>query len=286
MQTNQIDDDEDRPLVCLSLGAGVQSSTLLMLSIHGELERPDHVIFADTGFEPEAVYRHVQWCRKQCMKAGITFHVVRAPLDMLEDFEAFERGEKKYWDARPPLYVTQCGEAGDSQARRQCTDRAKLRPVRTKQKELLGVTSARGLPDAAIIDMVGISTDEARRAAPALDRWVDRQFPLIDPLRMSRADCQAWWQKHYPHVPLPSSSCILCPFKTAAMWAQMKRSQPTDFAKACEYDHRIRAAYRSQTGQDTYIYNGWIPLEEAPLDNGQLTLDLDDAISCSGGCGL
>ena len=32
----------------LSLGAGVQSSTVLRLAIHGEIERPDHVVFADT----------------------------------------------------------------------------------------------------------------------------------------------------------------------------------------------------------------------------------------------
>lgn len=275
-----------KPLRTLSLGAGVQSTTMLMLAIHGEIERPDHVIFSDTGLEPKAVYRHAEWCKKQCMKAGIPFHIVKAPMDMREDFEAFERGEKKYWDARPPLYVTQCGETGDSQARRQCTDRAKLRPIRKKQKELLGVETARGLPDAAITDMIGISTDEARRAAPALDRWVDRVFPLIDPMKMSRADCQAWWQNHYPHVSLPSSSCVICPFKTTAMWAQMKRSQPEDFAYACDLDDRIRAAYQTQTGQDTFIHNRWVPLREADLNEDQQSLDLADAIYCSGGCGL
>lgn len=273
-------------MIFLSLGAGVQSSTMLMLAIHGEIERPGHVIFSDTGLEPRAVYRHVEWCKKQCMKAGIPFHIVKAPMDMREDFEAFERGEKKYWDARPPLYVTHCGEKGDGQARRQCTDRAKMRPVRKKQKELLGVKTARGLPEASIIDMIGISTDEARRATPALDRWVDRVFPLIDPLKMSRADCQAWWQNNYPRVSLPSSSCVICPFKTAAMWAQMKRDQPEDFTDACDLDDRIRAAYQKKTQQDTYIHNGWIPLRNANLNEGQQTLDLDDEIYCAGGCGL
>lgn len=41
-----------KPLKILSLGAGVQSTTLLLLAERGELERPDRAIFADTGWEP------------------------------------------------------------------------------------------------------------------------------------------------------------------------------------------------------------------------------------------
>jgi 3'-phosphoadenosine 5'-phosphosulfate sulfotransferase (PAPS reductase)/FAD synthetase len=272
--------------VFLSLGAGVQSTVLLMLAIRGEIERPDHVIFADTGFEPAAVYRHVEWCRRQSEKAGIPFHVVKAPLDMREDFEAFERGDKKYFDARPPLYVTQCGEVGNSQARRQCTDRAKIRPVQRKQIELLGRATARGLPDGIAITMVGISTDEARRAAPSREKWIDRVFPLIDPLKMSRADCQAWWEKHYPHVRLVASSCVICPYKTPAMWAAMKRDQPEDWMQATEYDARMRAAYELRTGQSTYLHRDFLPLDQAELNEGQGSLALDDEIYCAGGCGL
>ena len=43
----------------LSFGAGVQSTTLLLLSCDGLLPRLDHVIFADTQWEPQAVYRHL-----------------------------------------------------------------------------------------------------------------------------------------------------------------------------------------------------------------------------------
>ena len=38
----------------LSLGAGVQSSTLLLMACHGELEL-DAAIFADTQWEPQWV---------------------------------------------------------------------------------------------------------------------------------------------------------------------------------------------------------------------------------------
>lgn len=46
----------------LSLGAGVQSTTLALMAAHGEIgPMPDAAIFADTGNEPDAVYDHLQW---------------------------------------------------------------------------------------------------------------------------------------------------------------------------------------------------------------------------------
>ncbi len=60
----------------LSLGGGVQSSVMLMMAIQGEIERPDHVLFADTGWDGERTMDHVAWCETQCVKAGLPFHRV------------------------------------------------------------------------------------------------------------------------------------------------------------------------------------------------------------------
>ena len=48
---------------CLSLGAGVQSTTMSLMVAHGVIEPPDFAIFADTGWEPRAVYDHLAWLR-------------------------------------------------------------------------------------------------------------------------------------------------------------------------------------------------------------------------------
>lgn len=46
----------------LSLGAGVQSTTLALMAAHGEIgPMPDCAIFADTHWEPKAVYAHLNW---------------------------------------------------------------------------------------------------------------------------------------------------------------------------------------------------------------------------------
>src|SRR5205085_283814 len=46
----------------ISLGAGVQSTTLALMAAHGEIgPMPDAAVFADTGWEPRKVYDHLGW---------------------------------------------------------------------------------------------------------------------------------------------------------------------------------------------------------------------------------
>jgi 3'-phosphoadenosine 5'-phosphosulfate sulfotransferase (PAPS reductase)/FAD synthetase len=50
----------------LSLGAGVQSSTLALMAAVGEVTpMPDGAIFADTQAEPAGVYRWLDWLEKR-----------------------------------------------------------------------------------------------------------------------------------------------------------------------------------------------------------------------------
>jgi hypothetical protein len=61
----------------LSLGAGVQSLTVLLLACEGKIPKFDHALLADTGWEPRAV--HVQLAKATAVaeRAGIP---VRLPL--------------------------------------------------------------------------------------------------------------------------------------------------------------------------------------------------------------
>jgi 3'-phosphoadenosine 5'-phosphosulfate sulfotransferase (PAPS reductase)/FAD synthetase len=61
----------------LSLGAGVQSTTVLMLAAEGRLPKLDAAIFADTGWEPAAVYTHFdRLVREVAQPAGIPVYRV------------------------------------------------------------------------------------------------------------------------------------------------------------------------------------------------------------------
>ena len=59
-----IDENRKKALVVISLGAGVQSSTMAIMAANGELPKQDCAIFADTGYEPKAVYRYLEFLKK------------------------------------------------------------------------------------------------------------------------------------------------------------------------------------------------------------------------------
>lgn len=59
-------------ITVLSMGAGVQSSTLALMAAHGEVTpMPDVAIFADTGYEPKEVYDWLEF-----LKTKLPFPVV------------------------------------------------------------------------------------------------------------------------------------------------------------------------------------------------------------------
>lgn len=69
----------DQPtLKVLSLGAGVQSTVLALMNAEGILPKLDAAIFADTGWEPQAVYDHLDRLEVELNRAGIPLHRVSA----------------------------------------------------------------------------------------------------------------------------------------------------------------------------------------------------------------
>ena len=71
-----------RNLQVLSLGAGVQS-TVMALMAEQEYEgftKPDLAIFADTGWEPQAVYDHLDWLEQQ-----LSYPVIRVTNGNIRD---------------------------------------------------------------------------------------------------------------------------------------------------------------------------------------------------------
>lgn len=97
----------------LSLGAGVQSSTLLLLAVEGRIARFDAAVFADTSWEPKAVYRHLDHLTSIAQQAGI--EVVRVSTG---DIRADALDPKHRFASMPLFTLGPNGERG--MARRQC----------------------------------------------------------------------------------------------------------------------------------------------------------------------
>lgn len=261
-----------RPLLVLSLGAGVQSSTLALMAAAGELgEMPDCAIFADTGDEPASVYSWLDWLEKQ-----LPFPVYRVTAGVLSDEVTRVRvsaSGNKYLKPMPPVFLK-----GDNTgiAIRQCTVNHKIEPIRKKLREL---HEGRG-----VVQWIGISMDEVIRMKPSRDAWCVNVWPLID-RRMTRRDCLKWMEaKGYPKP--PRSACVYCPYHSNAEWRRLKNEEPEEFQRAVDFEQRLqKAAEQTTFTSSLYLHRSCVPLSEAPLaaDEEHPSLFGDE---CEGMCGV
>lgn len=257
----------------ISLGAGVQSTTMALMAAHREIgPMPDAAIFADTGDEPEAVYEHLRWLSSPNV---LPFPVYTTAAGHL--IEALKAGNDA---ARIPAFV---GAGGLST--RQCTRNFKIRPIRRKVRELLGVGPRGRVRPGMVEQWIGISTDEIVRVTPSGVAFIDNRHPLIE-ANMSRAKCVEWLRANGYPIP-PKSSCVYCGFRTNAGWRQVRRN-PIDWQKACDADAWLRQPEQiARFRGELYLHRSKVPLAEADIG-----LDEPEqfggsfAHDCGGNCGL
>jgi len=266
----------DYPLRILSLGAGVQSTTLLRMIIHGELPMIDHAIFSDTGWEPQAVYDHLDVLKGECADAGIPLHIVSNG-NIREDTLDLDKRS-----AALPVHLLN-PDGSEALARRQCTAEYKLKPLVEKQRELAGLKPGERCKEHRITTIIGISWDEMQRMKDPMFSWIRNEYPLVDNY-IKRHDCIRWNTDHgYP--PPPRSSCIGCPFHSNAEWRAI-RADPELWAEAVAFDEAIRAPQKNRQSV-AFLHRQRVPLVEADIrseeEKGQGTL-FD--IECEGMCGI
>ena len=239
----------------LSLGAGVQSTTLALMAAHGEIEpMPDCAIFADTGWEPRAVYEHLER-----LEPLLPFPVHRVNAGDIRDSIGTGRYEPIPWFVASGM------------GRRQCTKVYKLYPIRRKVRELLSGKTPRGGCEM----WVGISRDEAGRMKPSTVQYITNRWPLIE-RNITRRDCLRWLERHGTSA--PRSACCGCPFLSDAEWRE-RRAGP-EWTETVALSQRLAA-----TGQ--YMHRSLRPLDEVDLspadERGQPDLFGSE---CEGMCGV
>ena len=226
-----------RRLTVISLGGGVQSSVMALMASEGAFDTtPDCAVFADTHWEPPSIYSHLEWLAGQLR---FPVYVVDNGRSLREDVKGLTHhsGSRNYVDI--PVYLKGRDGEGDGIGRRQCTDNYKIRPVRRRVRELLGLRPRQRVPSGTSVELwLGISTDEAIRMKTSRDRWITNRYPLIE-AGMSRRDCADWWSARYDR-PLERSACVACPFQSRARWVETKRRWPELFAEAVQIDASLR----------------------------------------------
>jgi hypothetical protein len=232
----------------LSLGAGVQSTTLLLLAAEGRLPHLDAAIFSDTQWEPAAVYAHLDRIDAEVAQpAGIPIHRVTTGnirVDALDPAHRF---------ASMPLFVKN-KDGGDGMTRRQCSSEYKIKPIKKQVRALLGYPHPTPVPRGVYVEQwIGISRDEIGRAKDSDTQYARNVFPLLDldgaadgRMGWTREDCIRYlkasgWES------TPKSACIGCPFHGNRQWRQLRDTcfcgHPRDDHWRTDFDGSIRCAH-------------------------------------------
>lgn len=275
----------------LSLGAGVQSTTLALMAAHGEIgPMPDVAIFADTGNEPAAVYEHLSWLRSA--------NVLPFPVNVIsagnlgEEILAATRGESlRGSHARPPFYVKVMQANGsaftDGMIRRQCTGDYKIDPIMKEVRRLIGLVPRQRWPKEVRVEQwIGISMDEVIRRKESRVPAIVHRWPLIEK-GMTRYHCLQWMERNgYPQP--PKSACTFCPYRSNEQWRHVRDTDPAGWDYAVRLDGAIRHGLRDDSLRgELFVHRSLVPLEQVDLstdaERGQGDLFGNE---CEGMCGV
>jgi len=260
----------------LSLGAGVQSSTLALMIAHGEIPMVDAAIFADTGWEPRKVYDWLDW-----LETKLPYPVYRVSKGNLRE-DTIRRSKTSAGRVAAVPWHMLMPNGDKAMGRRQCTHEYKLVPLTKKTRELVGLVPRQRAKGILCETLIGISTDEAMRMKPSKEPWKVHVFPLIDK-GMTRQHCLNWMERNgYPQP--PKSSCIGCPFHSDYEWRSIK-ADPESWDDAVEIDAIIRHQPKIRGMQ--FMHKSCIPLAQVDLstaaDHGQVDMFNNE---CEGMCGV
>jgi hypothetical protein len=227
----------------LSLGAGIQSTALYLMAEKWEV-KPDVAIFADTGFEPHPVYKHLEKLKEI---GSIPIEIVSEGNIKEETLDGVHSGK---WFGNMPFFVSN-QEGGVGMINRACTQHYKIKPIRKRIQELRLIHDVK-----KVEQWIGISTDESHRAKASNVKYIENRFPLLE-LGLSRIHCIAYL-KSIGWGETPKSSCIGCPFHSDAFWIEMKNQRPEEFAEAIDFDNKIRKYCRVEG--EAFLHRSGKPL--------------------------
>lgn len=270
--------DRKKTMTVISLGVGVQSSTMALMAAKGELPMPDCAIFADTGYEPDYIYEYLEFLKKELPFPIYIVNNGNIKDDMIKAVDNKERYPS------PPFFVENLETNKKGMLRRYCTTDYKIYPIIKKIRELCDVGYKQRFPkDKYVEQWIGISTDEIQRMKPSRDKYIENKHPLIE-MGMNRQQCLIWMSKN--NYPLPKkSACIMCPYHDDETWSLMKKERPNDFQQAVWFDKKIRIGLGNVKNK-AYLHRSCKPLDEVEfkekIDN---QMDMFDD-ECEGMCGL
>jgi ribosomal protein L44E len=269
----------------LSLGAGVQSTTLALMIEKGEIPMVQAAVFADVKGEPMAVYKHLDWLEKQ-----LSYPIYRVTWrDLKQDILDASTGKYKAFTA--PFYTKNPKTGKKKMLRRQCTFMYKINPVVQEVRRLLGLKKGEKRDKSTRVEMLmGISKDEVFRVKTNRMSYITNIYPLIDK-DMTRLNCLEWMSKNnYPKP--PRSACTFCPYHSNEEWKEIKKNKEEwqevvamDKAIRHQEKHKDKFKNSNDTLDELFLHRDAIPIDQVDFDKKKDNqLDMFQS-ECEGMCG-
>ena len=211
----------------LSMGGGVQSSTLWLMNCAGLITpRAEFAVFSDTMNEIYGTYEYLDYLDEVSIKAGLPPIMRVTEGSIIADTLNAKKGAVDI-----PFFTDSNKGNARGMLNRQCTKKYKIDTVKREVRKIFGMKQR--------FQWIGFSMDEMTRRNDTLyPQYIKPRYPLLE-MRMSRDDCKAWLKEN-GHPEPPKSSCAVCPFRSDPEWAFMKKYNKEQFEQAAQFDKDSR----------------------------------------------
>ena len=264
--------NKDAELKVISLGMGVQSTAMYLMSSMGyKLPKADYAVFSDPQAEHSRTYEILKWLQQwQKEHDGI-------PIIVNKDKNIYKDLMTKYKTGERVASIPSRTKENNGMILRQCTSEYKIKPVVKTVRELLDLKPKQRMRPVEL--WLGISTDEIQRMKESLLHNINYFYPLIYH-NMNRIDCINFFKNN--NFPVPSkSSCVFCPFHSDKFWLELKKENSAAWKMSVDIDKTIRN--HPKLNEKQYLHRSCKPLDEVDLNEDQLDLFEEE---CEGYCGI
>lgn len=250
----------------VSFGAGTNSTAILQ-GMFERQERPDAVLFADTGGEKPGTYRHLEMMAEWCVQ---------------RDFP--ELAIVKYSDtSKHASLEDECHNNGTLPSKAfgfgGCSQKWKRYPmdkwVKSWQPAIDQWASGR-----RVERVIGIHAGETRRGKIPDDKHFTYRFPLRE-WKWGQEECEAACIRAVGYVP-EKSACFYCPAMRKPEVLALSKEHPDLFQRAVEMEHNAKECGGLNVVKGLGRHWSWEALVAS--DNAQGRLFIDDGLQMCETC--